>query len=198
MTWKKGDVYLSFGNPQVTPFSFTGKMKDMSNMLYFYYDVTVLRGTKTLFSHSVHDFPKVQDLPFAIEQLLALDPKSGLCVDDYQEGGYIRKIFHNRVLLDDHFEREYYYLLERQDIFHRQDEKMDIEHTTNYSLTIGLRKYLDRKDSTLDLVIDQPVGLHYLNEEDLLRLSRIASSFCEKAIYLHNTTIAKEDSVGCE
>lgn len=189
-TWRKGDLRITYSDPMITSFAeIEGEdrpVESMDNVLYFYYDIKILNKGKTIFETRTHDFPKVQDLPYVIDHLLHADMTKAYVVSEIEEEDFYRKVSRIEEELDDTFNMEYFYKLERVDYAVRQHDETEQKHHSDYTLTIG---QTERNQSFGPAIV-----IKDLSKADLLRLKKTALSFCEEAIREHNRTKEEEGS----
>lgn len=163
------------------------KLESFDDVMYFYYDVAVLRDGKMLLDDRTHDYPGVDKLPKAIDYLLNYDMNNALVIDDFKQDGFEREIRHTTVELDDMFDREYFIHIDRHDYSVKQMDEDEPNLWTNYTLTVG--KPIRLYDKKADLLVDshiESVVLKYVAEEDLIRLKKTADRFCQLAIEDYN------------
>lgn len=201
-TWKKGNLYISFGKPSITPYydnEDEREVQSMNDVMYFYYDITILQDNKTMFEAGTHDFPKVQNLPVYIDEIMNFDMSKAYMLEDYEDNGFNRRIRYHQVILDDcfGFDIEYFYKIERYDYYVKQRHDDVAKEWTEYVLTIGqievdkIHGGSNREDYGKCIVIK------YLTVEDLNRLKDTAENFCKVAIEEHNRLeeMYKEDGM---
>ncbi|ARV43482.1 hypothetical protein BCV50_00030 [Bacillus subtilis] len=191
-TWRKGDLLISYGSPVITTFGDDDeKIESMRDVIYFYYDITILHGKKTIFSASTHDFPKVQNLPAIIDHILTFDRAKAYALERTVDGGFIRDVDYAQIVLEDAFGmgNEYYYKIERYDYSVKQEDEESPKKWSEYTLTIG-RALLGRDD---DGVFREDFGeaivIKYLTAEELMALKNTAEAFCDVAIWDYNEGI---------
>lgn len=190
-TWTKGDLHISYGRPSITPFynndDTEREVKSMDDVMYFYYGIEILHHNKITLSMSTHDFPKVQNLPIYIDQIMSYNMDNGYVVEDYEDGGFHRRIRYAHVILEDSFgfDIEYFYKIERYDYVVKQSSENNYKEWTEYILTIGEmephRKYGGANRENFGKVI----MIKYISPEELISLKNTALSFCEEAIRIH-------------
>ena len=160
-TWSKGDLKITYGNPYVTPF--TEKIiSDMKQVMYFYYDIDVVDGNKTIFSARTHDFPKVQNLPAYIDHVLDMKEEDMYVYEDLKKNGFERKKLYAFIDLGDSFDMEYHYKIERQVMYVKQRNEDVPKRYEEFKLSIG--EHERGKDYSKSIFID------YLEREDIIRL----------------------------
>ena len=54
-TWKKDSLYITYGNPRITPHR-VDTLKSMKDVMYFYYDQKFYVPQAPRFSHGDRDF----------------------------------------------------------------------------------------------------------------------------------------------
>lgn len=191
-TWKKGNLYISYGNPSITPYYDSGgterHVNNMSDVMYFYYDITILQDAKTLFNASAYDFPKVQNLHLYIDQIMNYDMSKSYLLEDYKNGGFHRKVNYSQVTLGDgfDFDIEYFYKIERYDYSVEDSAKKTPNEWTEYVLTIGQMEVCKKYGGANREEYGKSITIKYLTPEDLINLKNTATKFCEKAIHYHN------------
>lgn len=191
-TWKKGNLYISFGNPSITPFyddDVQEKMvKDMSDVMYFYYDISILQDTKTLLSAEAYDFPKVQNLPRYIDHIMNFDMDNAWLLENIEDNGFQRKIKYAQIILEDSFgfDIEYFYKIERYDYSVKQRTEDTPKEWTEYVLTIGQMERSKKYGGSNREDYGKCIMIKYLTPQDLINLKNTAIQFCEEAIRFHN------------
>ena len=126
-TFIKDDFKITYGNGHIQ--SHTGdegiekKIINMNEVMYFYYDISVLFGNKVVFEASAYDFPKVQNLAEYIDYMIDFDMEKAYLIDNTKVGDFHRTIKYNQIIVDD-MDVEYFYKIERYDysVRQRQDE----------------------------------------------------------------------------
>lgn len=187
-TWKKGNLYVSFGRPAITAFHDGTEVSSMSDVMYFYYDITILQENKVMMEMHTHDFPKVQNLPIYIDEIMNFNMEQAYLLDNYEHDGFIRRVKYHQVTLEDSFnlDLEYFYKIERYDYFVKQRHTEEPMLFTEYVMTIGnmevSREYGgdDREDYGKCIMIKS------ITPDELIGLKSIAESFCKEAILLYN------------
>ena len=176
--WKHGKASIRFSNPQITffPGAFEEKQEQvtMNDVMYYYYTVT-LRNKRLKKVFHTHDFPKVQELPRMIDHLLTVDmEKLGAVIEEYQRGGFHRKIRYYQTFLEDSFgmHMEYFMRFERYDYEVKQDSDEPTQRFTEYRLLIGEPVNPYAEDDCADCFY-----LYQLQAEDLIRLKEVAETF---------------------
>lgn len=186
-TWRKENLRISYSNPIITPYNENDDVSSMKDVMYFYYNMTILHGKKTWFEFSTHDFPKVQELPFYIDEITSFNMDKAYLLEDYYYGDFLRQIRYHQVILEDSFQfgMEYTYKIERYDYRVVQSSETPAENWSEYVLTIGQMerslKYggMDRESYGKTLTIKD------LTTEDMIRLKETAQAFCEETLLLH-------------
>jgi len=193
-TWKKGNLFISFGHPAITAFNDGLPIKDMDGVMYFYYDIHIIQDTKTLFHQSAYDFPKVQNLHLYIDDIIHFDMSKAYLLEDYQSGGFQRQVRYHQVTLDDsfHFDIEYFYKIERYDYFVKQANENEPKLWSEYVLTIGAMEVDKRYGGSNREEYGKTIMIKYLTAEDLLGLKETTISFCDEAVQLYNKQLHSE------
>lgn len=191
-TWRKGDLLISYGSPVITTFGDEEEMiESMRDVIYFYYDITILHGKKTIFSACTHDFPKVQNLPAIIDHILTIDMTKAYALERTVDGGFIRNVDYAQIVLEDAFgmDNEYYYKIERYDYSVKQEDEESPKKWSEYTLTIG-RALLGRDDGGVFREdFGDAIVIKYLTAEELMALKSTAEAFCEAAIRDYNESV---------
>lgn len=192
-TWKKGNLYISFGSPSITAYHDGQVIKDMSNVMYFYYDIHILQEKKTMFHQQAYDFPKVQNLHLYIDEIMNFDMSKAYLLEDYKRDGFERKIRYHQVILDDsfHFDIEYFYKIERYDYSVKQSQENEPKCWTEYVLTIGAMEKCRTYGGDNREEYGRSITIKYLTPDDLLRLKNTANAFCEEAVRLYNKFVTE-------
>lgn len=183
-TWTKGNLHISYGHPLITPFydeeNEEKELKTMDDVMYFYYNISILNGNKTMLFLGTHDSPKVQDLPQYIDHIMKLGKKKMFLMDDCKQDGFHRTIRYAQIVLEDGFgfDMEYSYKIERYDYAVKQSDEKKYKKWTNYELTIGERERNEDFGKT--------VTVKYITPEELIALKNTALAFCEAAIHQYN------------
>lgn len=190
-TWKKDTLYITYGNSSITPHR-EDLLTSMDEVMYFYYDIDILDGKKTLFSASTHDFPKVQDLPVYIDHMLDMKENDMFVYEDYEDGGFHRKKLYNFIVLDDSFnmDMEYFYKIERTITYVKQRSDKEFKRYEEYTLTIG-ENAPNKEGYSNGEHFGQSIYIKYLTREDMLRLKHTAEEFCKCAIEDYNKDLKK-------
>lgn len=188
-TWTKNHIHITFGRPSIQPYSDEfAEVKSMDDVLYFYYDVNVLRDTKTILEDRTHDFPKVQNLSVYIDGIINFDMSKAWLKDDTKMNGFEREVRYAQLQLEDSFgfRQEYFYTFERHDYSVKQADEDEPDLWSNYTLTISkMIKLYDKENDFFDDSHIESVTID-LELEDLLRLKVSAENFCQMAIDCHN------------
>lgn len=193
-TWNKGNLYISFGQPSITPFQDEKPISDITKAMYFYYDVTILQDTKTLLSMRAYDFPKVQELPSYIQHMMDFDMEKAYLLEDTKINGFERRIKYHQIVLEDSFgfDIEYFYKIERYDYSVKQRNENEPKLWTEYVLTIGRMEVSKKYGGDNREDYGQCIMIKYLTPDDLHRLKNMATAFCEEAVRLHNKPFHSE------
>jgi len=186
-TWTKGNFHLSYSQPQLTSFRDDEEILSVDDILYFYYDVHLISGTKTRLKMSSYDYPKVHLLPKEIDDILSFDMKKAYLLHDYKEEGYERQTRYHQVMIANGLGgiSEYYYKIERYDTWEKTGA-CDPKEETWYVLTIGEME----KGKTYGGMEREEYGLamavYDITTEELEGLKHVAESFCDEAIRLYH------------
>ena len=189
-TWERDTLKIAYSNPMITPFYEYSKgiedgrerpVKDISDSMYFYYNIEIMNGDKLMFSAWTHDYPKVPDLPLFIEAIMNTDmKKDGHVINELKEGVFHRKIQYAQIVLEDPFaDIEYSYKIERYDYAVKQSDEKKHKKWTDYTLTIS--EMGNKKTSFGNAVVIKNISPKELNE-----LKETAIAFCEQAVKEHN------------
>lgn len=195
-SWRKNDLYITYGNPSITPFTET-QISSMEEVMYFYYDIAILDGKKTIFESSIYEFPKVQNLPAYIKHIIDMKEEDMYLYEDFQDGGFHRKKLYSFIELNDsfNFDMEYFYKIEKHITYVKQSSQNEFKRYEKYSLIIGQNeKNKEGYDNGEDF--GKSIFINYLTKEDLERLSKTAQGFCKLAIDEYNKEL-KERKIKC-
>lgn len=196
-TWNKGNLYISFGRPSITPF-YDGdnerKLKDMNDVMYFYYDIDILQDKKVLFKTSAYDFPKVLDLPFYIDEIMNFNMENAYLLENFKEDDFFRKVKYHQIVLEDSFgfDVEYFYKIERYDYSVKQPHEDVAKEWSEYIMTIGKMKACKTYGGSNREEYGDCVMIKYLTPDDLFRLKQTALDFCDVAIKEHHKMLHNE------
>ncbi|WP_336769612.1 hypothetical protein [Bacillus bombysepticus] len=185
-TWKKENLYITFGKSSITPFDEDKPVKDMAGVMYLYYDISILQNGKLLFRADAYDFPKVEKLPFLIDHLMSFDMEKAYLLEDTAQHGFERRIKYHQVVLDDLFEVEYFYKIERYDYYVKQSSEEQGNTWSEYVLTIGNMEVSKKYGGANRESYGKCIVIKQLTSEDLIRLKEIAENFCAAAIVKYN------------
>lgn len=196
-TWRKGSLSISYGKPSITPHGGMAA-KTMDDAMYFYYGVSILSGNKVMVEYSAYDFPKVQDLPVYIDDIVNYDMSKAYLLEDFEWNGFERKRWYHQTLLEDsfQFDMEYYYKFERYDYSVKQSGETVPETWTEYTLTIGGMAVDKKYHGANRENYGQTITIKHLTNEDLLALKHTAEEFCKEALRLN--AIVYKDQKGYE
>lgn len=168
--------------------------------MYFYYDIAITSGTKVILKAEARDFPKMLDLPAAIDHILQLDMQTAEGVhlhtftDEYTDGSFKQEVRTAVADLTDTFEREYGILIERKDYIATREidatEESDLitlrKERTEYTLTIEKPVLLLDNENIPYPSHTESVTIKDLKVADLIRLKEMAIGFCEEAMKREN------------
>ena len=159
-------------------------VKDINDAMYFYYNIEIMDGDKSMFSAWTHDYPKVPDLPLFIEAIMNTDmKKDGHVINELKEGGFHRKIRYAQIVLEDPFaDIEYSYKIERYDYAVKQSDEKKHKKWTDYTLTISEME--NKKTSFGNAVVIKNISPKELNE-----LKETAIEFCKQSVIAYNEDI---------
>ena len=190
-TWKKDKLHITYRNPYITPHS-VNLLTSMKDVMYFYYDIDILDGKKTLFSASACDFPKVQNLSCYIDHILDMEEKNMFVYENYEYHGFHRKKLYNFIVLDDSFnmDMEYFYKIERTITYIKQRDENEFKRYEEFTLTIG-QNASNKKGYSNGENFGQSVFIKYLTREDMLNIKKVAEDFCKCAIDDYNEELKK-------
>lgn len=190
-TWKKNTLRITYGRPCITAHR-EDLLTSMKGVMYFYYDIDILDGKKTLFSASTHDFPKVQNLPIYIDYMLDMEEKDMFVYEDFEDCGFHRKKLYNFIVLDDSFNMdiEYFYKIERTITYVKQSGETEFKKYEEFTLTIG-KNAPNKEGYSNGEDFGQSVYIKYLTREDMLNLKKTAEDFCKCAIDNYNKELKK-------
>ena len=159
-------------------------VKDINDAMYFYYNIEIMDGDKSMFSAWTHDYPKVPDLPLFIEAIMNTDmKKDGHVINELKEGGFHRKIQYAQIVLEDPFaDIEYSYKIERYDYAVKQSDEKKHKKWTDYTLTIS--EMGNKKTSFGNAVV-----IKNITPKELNGLKETAIAFCKQAVIAYNEDI---------
>lgn len=195
-SWKKDSLYITYGSPSITPFREV-ELSSMKDVMYFYYDISILDGKKTIFESSTYEFPKVQNLPAYIDYILNMKEEDMYLYENLEDGDFKRKKLYSFVELNDsfNFDMEYFYKIERNITYVKQSHQSDFKRYEEYTLTIGQNeKNKEGYDNGENF--GKSIFIKYLKKEDLERLSKTAQDFCNVAIQEYNKEL-KNRKIKC-
>lgn len=182
--WTHGALSLEWSHPCITFFPERLESKQtvsMEDVMYYYYTLT-LRNKHLEKVCQAHDFPKAQDLPWAIDRLLAFNPKaSGVLLEDYQHEGFQRRTYYHQLNLTDPFNlsMEYFMRFERYDYEFKSSEEEPFEWLTEYRLLIGTPVSPGSDEDCSDCFY-----LRQLEVDDLIRLKDTVEQFLSYSLAL--------------
>ena len=136
--WERGNFSIIYKKPKITPY-INNLLKSMGDVMYFYYDIEVLSGNKTVFMSRTHDFPKVQILDSYIDSMLNLKEEDMFLYENYESNGFHRKTYYTFKAIEDDFdaEMEYFYKIEKTITHVKQRNESKYNRYEEYMLTIG-------------------------------------------------------------
>ena len=184
--WKKDTLSIIYKNPIITPYR-EDLLASMDDVMYFYYDINILDEDKVLFSSRTHDFPKVQDLPGCIDEILNMEEENMFLYEDYKHDGFHRKMLYNFTVLEDLYDMnmEYFYKIERSITYVKQRHEEDFKRYEEFTLTIG-QNIPNKEGYSNGEDFGKSVYIKYLTREDMLNIKKIAENFCKYAIEDYN------------
>lgn len=187
-TWKKGNLYISYGRPSIQAHHDTVPVGSMKDVMYFYYDLSIMQGNKPLLEMSTYDFPKVQNLHLYIDEIMNMDMEKAYLLEDYERDGFIRKVRYAQNILGDSFgfDIEYFYKIERYDYEVKQRDKTVPKKWTEYVLTIGNMEVSKEYGGDNREDYGKCIMIKNIKPEELVRLKEISNMFCEEAIRDYN------------
>ncbi|GAB6449911.1 hypothetical protein bcgnr5390_12920 [Bacillus luti] len=185
-TWKKENLYITFGKSSITPFDEDKTVKNMAGVMCFYYDISILQNGKLLFHADAYDFPKVDKLPIWIDHLMCFDMEKAYVLEDITQGEFKRRVKYHQVIMDDLFGIEYFYKLERYDYYVKQSSDEQGNSWSEYVLTIGNMEASKKYGGANRESYGKCIVIKHLTNEDLIRLKETAENFCEAAIVKYN------------
>ena len=184
--WKIGDGSMEFSDGRMQYFDFYKPAKSIEEILYFYYDLTIKVGRKKL-ALSAYDFPKVHHLKEFIEGMINHNTQhEGYLLEDYQDGGFVRKVRYHQSEYDDMFQIEHFFRLEKYCYEVKQASEDTPTFWTNYKLTIG--RIGNRKNAQSCMAWH----IETLSEEELRELATIASHFVQYSMEQTNIELVEE------
>lgn len=195
-TWTKGNLHITYGCPSISPYyNLDGtdrEVKGMDDVMYFYYNIDILNTNKVMISMRTHDFPKVQNLPVYIDEIMNYDMDKSYMLEEYKDGGFHRQVKYAQTVLEDSFglDFEYFYKIERYDYAVKQSNETVYKKWAEYTLTIGEME--EQKKSIGDNREDfgKVVMIKNITPEELISLKNTALDFCEEAIGTYNKAVS--------
>lgn len=178
--WKKGNLTIRYENPVLIPFD-DENINDINDAMYFYYDVKILSGEKEIKNINCRDFSKVDELVYCIDEIMGLDISKLVLKEDSE-----LKITYSQIKIDDVFDTEYFYKLERYGFSKTKLEDDEIKEWNEYELTIGDFEINSIKENSGNCVL-----IKHITEEEILLLKKTAKDFCDKAIKNYNKGLIK-------
>ena len=194
--WKKNTFSIIYKNPKITPHR-EDLLTSIDDAMYFYYDISVLDENKILFNSRTHDFPKIQDLPVYIDQLLEMEEKDMFLYEDFEEDGFHRRRLYYFATLDDSYsmDMEYFYKIERDITYVKQRDEEEFKRYEEFTLTIG-QNAQNKNGYSNGEDFGQSVYIKYLTREDMLNLKETAEEFCKYSIDNYNEHL-REYKIKC-
>lgn len=187
-TWKKGNLYVSFGCPVITAFREGVEVSSMSDVMYFYYDIAILQENKVMMKMSAYDFPKVQNLHLYIDEIMNFNMDQAYLLEDYERDGFIRRVKYHQVILEDsfNFDLEYFYKIERYDYLVKQPHEEEPKLFTEYVMTIGNMEVSKEYGGDNREDYGRCIMIKSITPDELVNLKSISESFCQESILLYN------------
>lgn len=186
-TWKKDNMYITYGNPFITPFADENYNYEretiphsMNDVMYFYYDIDIFYGKKHIFHSHTHDFPKIQDLPMEIDCLFHVKEKDMFIYQDIEDEGFHKKELYACTKLED-FDCEYFYKIEKIITYVKQRDESNFKRYENYTLIIG-ESEPNKEGYSSGENYGKEFYVKNLEKEDLIKLKKTATKFCNLAI----------------
>ena len=198
VSWTRDKLKIAYSNPMITPFYEYSRdekgeverpVDNISDAMYFYYNINIMNGDKLMFSAGTHDNPKVQGLPTYIDYIMMFNMKKrGYVIDEVKDDyGFHRKIQYAQVTLEDSFcDIEYSYKIERYDYAVKQSDEKKHKKWTDYTLTIS--EIGNKKTSFGNAVVVKQISPKELNE-----LKETAIEFCKQAVIAYNEDIEVDE-----
>ena len=203
--WENKEFSLEYSNPRITPFHLLeGKVKDMKDVMYFYYTLTVRINGEIVAKYDSYDEHKVEDVPYAIDFILKKDMENELLEYERRTDEFEKYNYYSRLSLDSYYGVEYFFILERfQSKFRRynkSDEYANIKEvpfdvTDTYSITVGEGE--PRKGYSAKEHYGKSFYVKNITEDAILGLKKITESFVQYAIDEDNR-IYKNMQYECE
>lgn len=195
-TWKKGNLSITYSNPQITFLENVIKDEEvtMDDVFYFYYNVTVKNKEKVLFKTFVGTAPLVHQLIDEIDKLMSKDMKDAPIIDHIfsEPDDVFDQLFEQvkrycRIDIDAQVKNDYFYRLEKFFTTTKSEsaDEKKYEEETAYTLTIG-----NMSGNTSHYDDETPefggvVEIRGLKDVDLMELRDMANLFCREAIANH-------------
>lgn len=189
--WERGNFSIIYKKPKITPY-INNLLKSMGDVMYFYYDIEVLSGNKTVFMSRTHDFPKVQILDSYIDSMLNLKEEDMFLYENYESNGFHRKTYYTFKAIEDDFdaEMEYFYKIEKTITHVKQRNESKYNRYEEYMLTIGQSEAI-RKGYDDGGNFGQSIYIKHLSKDDLISIKNTARRFCEDAIEEYNNYLTE-------
>lgn len=193
--WNKDGFSLEYSNPRMTAFpGREGNMKDIKDVMYFYYTLTVKINGEVVQVFDSYDEHKVEDVSLAIEELMNVDMNKSLLLYERKNEHNEHREFYNRVVLDSYYDLEYFFILERTQYQSRDTHKHkgissleEIPLTINdyYSIQIG-EGASNKEGYSVKEDYGKIVYIKNIEEKELLELKQMTEDFVKYAINLNN------------
>lgn len=193
-TWKQNDVKIVFSDPEIQTWESVVYVKDVKDILYYYYTVKAYRGNgnkwkKEFVSHTL-DFAALLNVERIAAELLKDDFEDGSWQMVIRREGIPRELKCYKKSFDtDNIVNEDYYRMERIVRFDRG------EKAEEFNVTIGAGndpKFYNLYTDAMPCVI-----FNTLTREEFLGFISTVKDFISKSIQLFNETQKKNLSLEC-
>lgn len=203
--WEYLGFSLEYSNPRITPFHLLeGKVKDMNDVMYFYYTLTVRINGEIVAKYDSYDEHKVENVPSAIDYIVKKNMENELLEYERKTDEFEKYNYYTRVSLDSYYGVEYFFILERfQSKFRRYNKSSEFNNieevpfniADEYSITVGEGE--PRRGCSIREHYGKSFYIKNIPENEILRLKKIAESFVQYAIEEDNK-IYKDMQYECE
>ena len=177
--WNARDVKVVFSEPDIQESSSVVYIKDISEIMYYYYTVTVYKYTdnkwRKEFAVSTYDFPGILSAKLIIEKLLQSDYRDGSWQFDKSEEWYGNRntVWYKKSYGTENIMNEDYYRIERAIRVTNEEEFED------FSLTIGTGT--DNGESGLNNTL-KSITVHFLKRSDIESFLKTVEDFIQMSI----------------